>query len=214
MFHAGDLVANGYRPCEVLDRLRELGWEGVCGNTDEMLWKPEKLAVLAITNPGRQNLRKVLFEITGPATRERLGPERVAWLRGLPVILRVDDIAIVHASPRSLWQAPLATGTDTELVTTYEELAAKKVVYGHIHSPFARVLGGFTAANTGAASLSYDGDPRACYALIEDGKVTHRRVEYDIEREAKGLLKSGYPCAGWLAGILTSGRYTDPPTAR
>jgi putative phosphoesterase len=36
--HGGDLVTTGPRPAEVLDRVRELGWAGVVGNTDEMLW--------------------------------------------------------------------------------------------------------------------------------------------------------------------------------
>jgi len=37
--HGGDLVANGARPAQVIDIIRELGWPGVCGNTDEMLWR-------------------------------------------------------------------------------------------------------------------------------------------------------------------------------
>jgi 3',5'-cyclic AMP phosphodiesterase CpdA len=36
--HGGDLVTTGPRPVEALDRVRELGWVGVVGNTDEMLW--------------------------------------------------------------------------------------------------------------------------------------------------------------------------------
>jgi len=36
--HGGDLVLNGPGPADVVDRIRELGWPGVMGNTDEMLW--------------------------------------------------------------------------------------------------------------------------------------------------------------------------------
>src|SRR5215212_2207167 len=36
--HGGDLVLNGPRPAEVVDRVRELGWPGIVGNTDEVLW--------------------------------------------------------------------------------------------------------------------------------------------------------------------------------
>ena len=32
--HGGDLVANGARPAQVVDIIRELSWPGVCGNTD------------------------------------------------------------------------------------------------------------------------------------------------------------------------------------
>ncbi len=35
---AGDMAVNGPRPGEVVDLVRSLGWRGVIGNTDEMLW--------------------------------------------------------------------------------------------------------------------------------------------------------------------------------
>ena len=35
--HGGDLVSGGRRPADVIDRVRELRWPGVYGNTDEML---------------------------------------------------------------------------------------------------------------------------------------------------------------------------------
>ena len=211
VFHGGDLVANGYRPVEVLERIRALGWEGVAGNTDEMLWRPGRLAELPPTNARMQRVREILFNITGPATREMLGEDGLAWLRSLPTALRLGDLAILHAAPGDLWRAPLAKGSDDEMLAAYSSLAAKFVVYAHIHAPFVRDLRDFTVANTGAASLSYDGDPRASYLLSENGEFTHRRVAYDIEAEAAALRRSGYPAADWLAEILTSGRFCDPP---
>ena len=47
ILHGGDLAAGGARPREVVDRVRGLGWKGVLGNTDEMLYKPEALAEVA-----------------------------------------------------------------------------------------------------------------------------------------------------------------------
>ncbi len=40
-------------------------------------------------------------------------------------------------------------------------------------------------ANTGSVSLSYDGDRRAAYLLLDDSKPAIRRVEYDVDRESK-----------------------------
>jgi predicted phosphodiesterase len=40
VMHGGDLVLMGPQPAEVVDRIRELGWPGVVGNTDEVLWRP------------------------------------------------------------------------------------------------------------------------------------------------------------------------------
>lgn len=39
-----------------------------------------------------------------------------------------------------------------------------------------------------------DHDPRASYAVIEDGEASIRRVGYDIEKTAKDLERSGMPC--------------------
>ena len=46
--------------------------------------------------------------------------------------------------------------------------------------------------------------------MIDGEKITIRRVEYDVESEAKGLLGSGLPHAGWLARILLAGKYCPP----
>ncbi|MFZ0593690.1 MAG: metallophosphoesterase, partial [Bryobacteraceae bacterium] len=37
-FHGGDLAHGGASPAETVDRIRDLGWQGVLGNTDEMLF--------------------------------------------------------------------------------------------------------------------------------------------------------------------------------
>jgi diadenosine tetraphosphatase ApaH/serine/threonine PP2A family protein phosphatase len=36
-------------------------------------------------------------------------------------------------------------------------------------------------ANTGSVSLSYDGDPRASYLIVDGKDITFRRVDYDRE---------------------------------
>ena len=59
-------------------------------------------------------------------------------------------------------------------------------------------------ANTGSVSLSYDGDPRAAYLLLDDFQPTIRRVEYDVDRELKALSSCGLPHADWMAKTLVS----------
>src|SRR5260370_1813932 len=49
--HGGDLAYGGARPAEIVDQVRALGWPGVVGNTDEMLWAPKKLAEFAAAKP-------------------------------------------------------------------------------------------------------------------------------------------------------------------
>ncbi len=50
--HGGDLAAGGAHPAEIIDQVRSLGWPGVRGNTDEMLWAPQRLAEYAATVAG------------------------------------------------------------------------------------------------------------------------------------------------------------------
>lgn len=151
--HGGDLVANGARPAQVIDIIRELGWPGVCGNTDEMLWRPELLVELELRAPSKHGLRRVLFNDIAPAARELLGEERIAWLRSFPTKWSGHGITVVHASPDNLWRAPLADASDSELLTVYGGLHTAAVIYGHIHHPFVRKLQTVTVANSGSVGL-------------------------------------------------------------
>src|SRR6266481_7603325 len=83
ILHGGDLADAGSSPAEIVDRIRDLGWQGVVGNTDEMLFRPESLQEFASQSPKLQPLFAVIEEMAA-ATREALGEERLNWLRGLP----------------------------------------------------------------------------------------------------------------------------------
>ena len=64
--------------------------------------------------------------------------------------------------------------------------------------------------NAGSVSLSYDGDRRAAYLVLDDTAPTIRRVEYDVDREIKALSISGLPHSDWIAKMLASGRPQMP----
>lgn len=211
VIQGGDLAMAGHRPAEVVDLIRELGWAGVVGNTDEVLWSDESRAALERNASKLGPLLRIIFD-DARATKELLGEERVGWLRTLPGEWRSESVgvALVHASPGNLWRSPGADSSDAELVTTYGGLGARIAVYGHIHRPYVRVVEGFTVANSGSVGSPYDGDPRPSYLLIEDGRVAIRRVEYDVERECRELIASGYPHAAWIAEIRRRGAYVPP----
>ena len=212
VFHGGDLALGGCQPGEVIDRVRELGWAGVVGNTDELLWRPEKFEAQLERAPKLADLLRVIFERYRPATLARLGAERVAWLRGLPEHQRSGGLLLLHASPGDLWRAPMRDATDEELLALYSACDAELVVYGHIHVPFVRPVGPFTVANSGSVGSPYDGDPRACYLLVEEARVEIVRVEYDVEQEVALLLASDYPGREHIAQVRRSGRYVPPGT--
>jgi putative phosphoesterase len=201
ILHGGDLGDNGSHPCEVVDRIRDLGWPGVLGNTDEMLFDPASLTQFGAGLPQLKAMFDAIEEMAAEA-RTLMGENRLEWLRGLPRSLVYDDFALVHASPHTAWRAPLDSAGDIDLETAYGPLARPVVVYGHIHRPYVRKLTGVVVANSGSVGLPHDGDRRAAYLLLDDGQPTIRRVEYDVEREVKVLRGSGRPHADWIARTL------------
>jgi predicted phosphodiesterase len=205
--HGGDLALSGAQPAEVVDRVRELGWPGVVGNVDELLWNPGQLEVQEARAPQLAPLLHLLFETYAPVTRELLGDERIAWLNGLPPEHREGGIRVLHASPGDLWRAPMPDAADGELLETYAPADEGIVVYGHIHLPYVRRLDSLTVANTGSAGNPFDGDPRAAYLMVEDGEPETIRVSYDIEREVSIVLASGYPDAPRVAEMRRRGTF-------
>jgi diadenosine tetraphosphatase ApaH/serine/threonine PP2A family protein phosphatase len=119
-------------------------------------------------------------------------------------------MALVHASPESTWRSPMAEASNAELESVYRPLGQLVAVYGHIHQSFVRSVSGMIVANSGSVSLSYDGDPRAAYLLLDDSKPTIRRVEYDVNREIKAVSVCGLPHADWIVKTLERARPQMP----
>ncbi len=236
ILHGGDISDAGSSPTWIVDQIRDLGWPGVFGNTDEMLFDPKSLTDFASNLPKLESMFAVIEEMAA-FTRETLGEARIAWLRDLPRVRIQDPIALVHASPESTWRSPAHEASDAELATVYAPLGKPIVVYGHIHRSFIRRIAraivsdqpvsdqpvsdhagsqhaasddpgsgrGFAeliVANTGSVSLSYDGDPRASYLLLDGSTPEIRRVEYDVDQEIKALSTCGLPHSDWIARSL------------
>ena len=209
ILHGGDLAHGGSSPAHIIDYIRDLGWPGVLGNTDEMLPMPQSLTEFASHMPQLKPMWDAVAEMADAARRE-LGLERLAWLACLPMRQTHGPVALVHASPESVWRSPAADADAAELEPIYSPLGQPIAVYGHIHHPFIRDTPGVTVINSGSVSLSYDGDPRASYLLLDDSTPTIRRVEYDVDREVKALADARVPHADWIAKILLTARPQMP----
>jgi putative phosphoesterase len=203
VLHGGDLADSGSSPTEIVDRMRDLGWQGVLGNTDEMLVTPEALEDFAGQSSAPAALWVTIREIAS-ATRSALGDERLAWLRTLPRIHHQQDFALVHAEPQSCWRVPASTANDAELEAVYGALDRPIVIFGHTHVPSIRSIAGRPQLliNSGSVGLPHDGDPRASYLVLDDGRPTIRRVEYDLAKELKALSSSHLPGAAWTSRML------------
>jgi predicted phosphodiesterase len=209
ILHGGDLADSGASPAEIVDRIRELGWDGVVGNTDEMLFAPESLRQFAKQSPGLQSVVAVIEEIAA-VTRESLGDARLAWLRELPRVQTHGPMTLLHASPKNLWHAPSPEAGDAELESVFGSLDTPISIYGHIHCAYVRNLPKRIVANTGSVSLSYDGDRRAAYLLLDDANPSIRRVAYDLDKELKALTSCPLPHTEWLAKTLQMARPQMP----
>ncbi len=149
ILHGGDLADAGSSPVEIVDRVRDLGWAGVIGNTDEMLVTPETVEEFASRSKAPAALWAVIRKMAA-FTRAELGAERMAWLGALPRVQKHGGMALVHASPESAWRAPVPEAADAELESVYSQLGQPVAVYAHIHRGFIRRVSGMTVVNTAA----------------------------------------------------------------
>jgi putative phosphoesterase len=203
VLHGGDLADCGSSPVEIVDHIRSLGWPGVMGNTDEMLVQPDSLEEFARRSSAPPILWNMI-RLIASATRSSLGEERLVWLSELPRVETQADFALVHATLESCWRAPPTEATDAEVEMLYGPLGRPIVIFGHTHRPFIRGMAGQPRllVNTGSVGLSYDGDPRASYLLLDEGVPSIRRVDYKLEKELKALACCGLPGAEWTATML------------
>jgi putative phosphoesterase len=175
----GDYASFGAWPAEVVDRMETLPsaiW--IRGNWDR--WQAGDEADF----PADPRLRDGLA-----AVREALGPERLRWLGALPATSADGDTLFCHGAPASDMDSflPDADPADGERLAG---VRARRVVFGHTHLAFTREHGAITLVNPGSAGFPFDGDTRAAWAVLhEDGRVEHRRVDYDVGAAAGAVLE-------------------------
>src|SRR5882757_8956885 len=90
VLHGGDLADGGSSPIEIVDQIRALGWQGVMGNTDEMLIHTDSLEDFANQSSAPPALWEAVRQIAS-ATRSILGDGRLAWLRELPRVKTLEN---------------------------------------------------------------------------------------------------------------------------
>ncbi|MFL5778142.1 MAG: metallophosphoesterase family protein [Chloroflexota bacterium] len=211
---AGDLVMNGPAPAEVIDGLRELEAEGaliIQGNTDVAVADFDYAAAFPWLTDGVPEA----FEAAAEWAHEALGPERLAWIRGLPAERRMhtdDDTLVVvcHASPGSQTAGFDPTLDPTVVVERVGRTDARVIVCGHTHLPEVRDLGWKVIVNDGSAGYVFDGDPTASWAIVDiaDGEVRSeiRRASFDVLEVANEISARGLPGDVYRAATVRTGR--------
>jgi putative phosphoesterase len=212
----GDLVGYAPWPDAVVAEVRRRHIPTLAGNYDQGVGASSGDCGCAYRSAEERELgnRSIAYtnRVVSPATR--------AYLRGLPRHLMLDlgddrqpfRLLLVHGSPRKINEYLFEDRPDRSLLRLVEEAGADALVFGHTHQPYWRVLesNGESgtlhrhAINAGSVGKPKDGDPRACWALLEVGdgpdprdpealRVTFRRVAYDVERAARAIEQCELP---------------------
>lgn len=78
---------------------------------------------------------------------------------------------------------------------------------GHTHLPGTAQIGKTLVVNPGSVGQPKDGDPRAAYAIWQEGKIELRRVAYDVEETVRAYAATPFSDAviASLAHVLRTG---------
>jgi predicted phosphodiesterase len=218
LYCLGDLVGYATWPNEVVSCIRARYIPTIAGNYDEGVGLSSDDCGCAY----KSDVDKAYGVKSITYTNDVVTDETRAYLRGLPRHLRVTfnggngafDVLMVHGSPRRINEYLFEERPDSSLMRIMGSEGADVMLFGHTHKPYHKVLPceeeGNTryrhAINTGSVGKPKDGDPRACYVLLEIAnepdpsnpravEVEFVRVPYDVERTARAIEDSPLPDA-------------------
>jgi predicted phosphodiesterase len=213
----GDIVGYGPNPCECVDLIMDCD-VAILGNHDQgALFDPEGF------NSGAE--RAIFWTRTQlENARDPMAEARWEFLGDRPRMHKEGNLLFVHGSARN----PLNEYVFPEDI--YNQNKMEKIFLlidqycfqGHTHVPgvFTQSLqflspadingsyrfdGQKTMVNVGSVGQPRDGDPRACYVLLDGDRITFRRVEYDVQK-TRGKIHGIPDLDKYLGDRLLDGR--------
>lgn len=198
LYCLGDLVGYGTFPNEVIETIRERNIPTIMGNYDQGVGNSSDDCGCAYTSKVAEELGKRSIAWSNQNTTD----ENKSYLRQLTgqIPLELDGVRVrlVHGSPRKINEYLFADRPDATLERLLDLTEANVLVCGHTHIPYHRILpSGRHVVNAGSVGKPKDGNPQACYVVMEttDNKLTviFRRVPYDIEGMARAIEASDMP---------------------
>jgi putative phosphoesterase len=181
----GDLVNYGPQPVECVAWAKELSSDAIIlqGNHDRALGLD--------TDPHCSTAYAALAAATQKFTERMLAPELKEFLAGLQPMQRFQmgsaKCFACHASakdPLYHYMPPNAAVTlwESEIIVAQQP---DFLFYGHTHLPMNTRFRRTLVVNPGSVGQPKDGDPRAAYAIWEDGEIMLRRAAYDVEETVR-----------------------------
>ena len=204
VWNLGDIVGYGPRPRECVERVIGLKpTASLIGNHD---WAAIGRLTLDEFNP--------VARYATYWTTAHLGAEHMSYLEGLPNRVIDDNWMLVHGSPRHpVWEYVYTARVAHQ---NFELFDAQVCFLGHTHiqlyisEEMARrgvppihpsdgdvldMAGSRFIVNPGSVGQPRDNDPGAAFALYdsERGRVTFRRIAYDIAATQAQMEEAGLP---------------------
>lgn len=164
IYCAGDVVGYYSQVNECCDLLRERAIACVMGNHD---WY---MAGGGFCPRSRSVNDCLVYQ------RKVIRSDNLAWLKTFPVQLETALFRMVHGG----WGDPI----DEYLKPSaeyFDQVQGTVFVSGHTHVQRVDIFDGKTYCNPGSVGQPRDGDPRAAFALLENGVFSLHRVEYDMQ---------------------------------
>jgi putative phosphoesterase len=159
---------------------------------------------------------RYLTRVSRPLQWASLGSDERRYLLRLPLTRRVTldgrRFLLVHATPRDPLDEYLMKNPEA-WARRVESAEVDIVCVGHSHMQFNLMAGGTVVLNPGSVGQPRDGDPRAAYAIIEDGRIELKRVAYPVEQTIARVEGTSLPDrAKWmLSEALRNGRLPGAP---
>lgn len=130
--------------------------------------------------------------------RKVISVSNIKWLRTLPVQRFAQNIHMVHGG----WSDPI-----DEYLTPSEEYFSNIIgeifISGHTHIQTLKIFDQKVYCNPGSVGQPRDNDSRAAYAILEDGKFSLQRIEYDIQKVCDLMKDAGFD--DYYYGCLKNG---------
>ena len=171
----GDVAQGGPQPRECVELLQELGCRCVYGNSDHFL---------VALDFGHEPINEQQLT-TAHWSREQLGEEGLAFLRGFEPTVTVGRVLCCHATPTSIEDVVLPATDDIEPV------GADAVAAGHVHQQWLRRFGRTLWFCVGAIGAAAHCD----YALVDDETlaVEFRRIPFDVDELIDAVRRTDFP---------------------
>lgn len=113
--------------------------------------------------------------------------ENLEWLKTLPILIRKENIVMVHGGFKNPLDEYLEPSQDY-----FEALRGKFFASGHTHIQRIFNTEGKTYCNPGSVGQPRDGDNRAAFATFDGESFKLYRVNYNYKKVGELMEKAGF----------------------